>query len=78
MTIIAYTYRSRIGTFFIQKHAGRWMIMFDNENLGAGYVSPHAALDDLSGGHCDWPGVIDPSTLGISDDLGDWEPIPGK
>lgn len=47
----------------------------DNENLGGGYASPHQALDDLAGGHCDWPGSTDPATLGISDDLGDWQPL---
>ncbi len=76
MTIFpAYAYRTRIGTFIIRFRAGRWSILFDGENLGNGYVSPMAALDDLAGGHCDWPGVTDPSTLGISDDLADWQPL---
>jgi len=76
--IVAYTYPTRIGIFMIRFHRGRWMIVFDGESLGSGYVSPHAALGDLSGGHCDWPGAVDPSTLGISDDIGDWERISGR
>lgn len=75
MTITAYTYRTRIGTFIIRHRSGHWVILLDNENLGGGYASPHQALDDLAGGHCDWPGSTDPATLGISDDLGDWQPL---
>ena len=73
--IPAYAYRTHIGIFVIRYRAGHWSILFDSENLGNGYTSPHRALDDLTGGHCDWPGVIDPSTLGISDELGDWTPL---
>jgi hypothetical protein len=72
--IIAYRHATSIGPFFIRQWRGRWHVFFRDENLG-GYLSPHQAADDLAGGHTDWPGFTDPSTLGISDDIGDWEPI---
>lgn len=72
-TAYLYRHHSRIGTFSIHVNAaGYWQISLEGENLGAGYRHPQAALDDLVGGHCDWPGVTDPSTLGLPDDLGAW------
>lgn len=36
------------------------------------YASPQHALDDLAGGHTDWPSCGDPSELGLPDDIGEW------
>lgn len=68
-----YTYRTRIGLFKITFHQGSWHIFHNNENLGS-YSSPHQAVDDLSGGYTVWPSSgIDPSSLGIPDDIGEWD-----
>ena len=68
-----YQYRTKIGTFSIRSLRERWHVFFEDENLGA-YASPLAALDDLVGGHTFWPANgVDPSTLGIPDELKEWE-----
>lgn len=52
---------------------GYWCAVLGDENLG-GYTTPGQALDDLAGGHTYWPSSgIDPSTLGLPDELRDWE-----
>lgn len=75
--ITGYAYRTRAGTFTIRLQRGRWHVVFDDENLGS-YFSPQQAAEELSSGGTDWPGVTNPATLGIPDDIGDWEPIPGR
>ena len=78
MNIVAYSWPSRIGTFVIRLNAqGRWDIWFQDDMLGS-YHSAVSALDDLVGGHCDWPGTTDPSTLGLPDELGDWTAHVGR
>ena len=73
MTTVAYSCASRIGTFLIRIEHGRWAIWCNDERLSpAVYGNPQAALDDLVGGHTDWPGTVDPSTLSLPDDIGDW------
>jgi hypothetical protein len=66
-----YEFKTRAGAFRIVPRANLWLAMFEDENLGP-YNSPQAALDDLSGGHTDWPSCGDPSELGLPDDLSDW------
>lgn len=67
-----YRYFTRAGEFrIVQEQSGRWLAMFEDENIGS-YNSPQAALDDLSGGHTDWPSCGDPSEFGLPDDLSDW------
>lgn len=68
----SYWHASRIGPLSIRRRAdGRWHVMWDSEDLGSYQTAQHA-LDDLAGGHCDWPGTTDPSTLGLPDEIGDW------
>ena len=68
-----YFHRTRVGIFHIVERYERWHVLFEDENLGS-YVTPRQAADDLAGGHTFSPGPgIDTSTLGISDDIGDWE-----
>lgn len=75
MKPIAYRHGSRIGTFTIRlRPDNTWQIWHADENLGGRYALPQQAVDDLTGGHTDWPGNTDPSTLELSDDLGDWHP----
>lgn len=77
MDIFGYSYETPSGTFGIVKSGlGDWLIWCNRETLGQGYASPEHALDDLIGGHCDWPDDVDPSTLGIPDDFGSWSVIP--
>lgn len=72
MIVTKYTHPSRIGLFRLERREdGMWGAWCDNEFLGP-YQSAAAALADLCGGHTDWPGGIDPSTLGLPDELADW------
>ena len=75
--IIAYTYHTRAGTFTIRFQRGKWHVLFGGENLG-NYTTPQQAAEELSSGGTDWPGATNPSKLGISDDIGDWEKISGR
>ena len=69
----AYSYRTKHGTFRIAPSGlGGWAIYFDGDNLG-NYASASLAADDLAGGYCDWPSFGDPSSLGIPEDLGEWD-----
>lgn len=71
-----YSHESRIGQFLLRLLAGKgWRIEHEGEVLGAGYRTAQQALDDLCGGHCDWAGTTDPSTLGLADEIGDWTPM---
>lgn len=72
----AYRHGSRIGPFLILlTPRDGWQISHDGQVLGGGYGSAQQALDDLVGGHCDWPGTTDTSTLGLPDDIADWSPV---
>lgn len=68
-----WTCHTRAGAFTIRQWPdGRWHPMFEKESLGS-YRSAQAALDDLVGGHTHWPSSgVDPSTLGLPDDITDW------
>lgn len=70
-----YIYRTRVGVFSIALMNGRWHAVFDNDSLGS-YISPQQAADDLAGGHTFTPSNgIDTSTLGIPEDIREWEHI---
>lgn len=66
-----FVFATKAGRFAIVPSSGRWHAMFEDERLGS-YASPQHALDDLAGGHCDWPSCGDPSTFGLPDELSDW------
>ncbi len=73
-----YKTNTSIGPFFIAEHEGRYHVVFDGESLGA-YVSPAQAVDDVAGGHTfSIPSGVDTATLGIPDDLGEWERVIGR
>jgi hypothetical protein len=75
MSITAYMHKTRVGPFTIElRRDGRWHVIWDGEDLGS-YATPQTALDDLVGGHTYWPSCGDPSTLGMSDELAEWEPF---
>ena len=68
-----YYYKTNAGTFFIIRQRKFYDVLFDDQSLGS-YTTPQQALDDLCGGHTFWPASgIDPRTLGIPDDLSEWE-----
>lgn len=73
-----YVFQTRIGPFYIGKDDnGRFHPIHDDEDLGS-YVSSGQAADDLAGGHttsisCD----IETDTLGIPEDIAEWERLPG-
>jgi hypothetical protein len=68
-----YSYKTRIGNFYIAEHNGRFHPLFDNESLGS-YATPHQAAEDLSGGHTfSISSGVDTGTLGIPSDLSEWQ-----
>lgn len=68
-----YSYRTRIGNFYIAEHNGRFHPVFDNETLGS-YATPQQAVEDLAGGHTfSISSGVDTSTLGIPEDLVEWQ-----
>ena len=74
MTITAYVHNTRVGPFSIElKETGRWHIKWNGDDRGS-YHSPKLALGDLVGGHTRWSSCGDPSLLGMSDQLSEWEP----
>jgi len=74
MTITAYVHKTRVGPFCIElKETGRWHVTWNGDDLGS-FHGPQSALGDLVGGHTRWPSCGDPSLLGMSDRLSEWEP----
>ncbi len=70
-----YFWNTKVGTFYIAEHEGRYHPVFRDESLGS-YASPAHAVDDLAGGHTfSVPGVPDTSKLGIPDDIGEWHQV---
>lgn len=67
-----YAFRTKVGTFFIASKDGRFLTMLEDEVLDS-YADPRQAVDDLVGGHGTWPATnVDPSKLGLADELSDW------
>ena len=67
-----YAHPTQSGTVFIVPQAGRWCVIYRDENLGS-YHSPAAAADDVAGGHTFTPSSgVDLGRLGISYDIADW------
>jgi hypothetical protein len=68
-----YIYQTQVGVFSIVQKGNRWHIIYREEDLG-NYHTPRAAASDLSGGHTFSPSNgVDPGTLGIPEDLTEWE-----
>lgn len=66
-----YKFATRVGVFTIRLKAGRWVVFFEDEDLG-GYKTPQQAVDDLAGGHTASASCGDTSGLGVPSDIGDW------
>ena len=70
-----YKHSTRRGPVYILPREGRWLIIYDDEDLGS-YHSPAAAADDAAGGHTFSPSNgVDLGDLDISGDIGDWEQV---
>ncbi len=67
--------QTRIGPFYIAEHQGRFCPVFEDEPLGS-YHTPQQAVDDLAGGHTfSIRNGIDTATLGIPDEITEWERV---
>jgi hypothetical protein len=71
-----YTFETRVGSFYIgQSKDGRFHPIYDGESLGS-YAEAWQVSEDLAGGHTfSASGVGDTSTLGIPEDLTEWESV---
>ena len=70
-----FVFNTRIGPFYIAEHEDRFHPVHDDESLGS-YARAEQAAEDLAGGYTFWPSSgVDPETLGIPDDLGEWQRV---
>ena len=70
-----YLYETSAGAFYIAEHNGHFHPVFQEQSLGS-YATAQQAAEDLAGGHTfSLPGGIDPSELGVPEDLGEWVKI---
>ncbi len=66
-------FKTSAGTIFIAPLNGRYVVIWDNQDLGS-YHTPEAAVDDVAGGHTFTPsGGTDLGELEIPYDLPEWE-----
>ena len=73
-----YLYETSAGAFYIAEHNGHFHPVFQEESLGS-YATAQQAAEGLAGGHTfSLPGGIDPSELGVPEDLGEWVEITPK
>ncbi|MFH1613689.1 MAG: hypothetical protein ABIG61_01200 [Planctomycetota bacterium] len=73
---LLYVFRTKIGPFYIGEQDGRFHPMFDDESLGS-YAQDWQASEDLAGGYTfSISSGIDTTTLGIPEDLNEWEKLP--
>jgi len=69
-----FVWNTRIGPFYIAEY-GRFHPVFEDESLGS-YATPQQAAEDLAGGHTfSISSGIDTATLGIPDEVTEWERI---
>lgn len=68
-----FVWNTKIGPFYIAESQGRYHPVFEEEPLGS-YATAQQAAEDLAGGHTfSISGGIDTSTLGIPDEVTEWE-----
>jgi hypothetical protein len=68
-----YAWDTRIGTFYIAQAEGLFHVIYDEESLGS-YARPEQAAEDVAGGHTSSiSSGIDTATLGIREDLSEWQ-----
>jgi len=72
---LLYVFNTEIGPFYIGEQDGRFHPIFSNESLGS-YSKDWQAAEDLAGGHTfSISSGIDTATLGIPEDLAEWEKL---
>ncbi len=72
---LLYVFHTRIGPFYIGEQNGRFHPIYEDEILGS-YAHAWQATEDLARGHTSSiSSGTDTATLGISEDLGEWEKI---
>jgi hypothetical protein len=74
---VIFRYQTKAGPVRIVPINGHFHLLFghEREDLGA-YKLAHQAAEDVVRGHTFTPSCgIDPSTLGIPEDLGEWEQV---
>jgi hypothetical protein len=72
---LLYVFHTRNGPFYIGEENGRFHPIYDDESLGS-YANAGQAAEDVAGGHTfSISSGTDTATLGIPDDLGEWEKI---
>ena len=75
---LLYIFHSKIGPFYIGEQEGRFHPIFNDESLGS-YAQDWQAAEDLAGGHTfSISSGIDTATLGIPEDLNEWEKLPHR
>jgi len=68
-------WKTSMGTFYIAEQDGRFHPAYQGESLGS-YAHSRQAAEDLAGGHTSSISRgIDTATLGIPDDLNDWQQV---
>lgn len=72
---LLYVFHTRIGPFYIGERNGRFHPIYDDEDLGS-YANAQQAAEDVAGGHTfSISSGIDTATLGIPEELGEWEKV---
>ena len=70
-----YVYETPAGAFYIAEHNGQFHPVFQEQSLG-NYATAQEAAERLAGGHTfSLPGGIDPSDLGVPEELENWVKI---
>jgi hypothetical protein len=80
MYVPYWTHRNRFGLWAIaySTHDRRWHPMHEDVDLGS-YPTPEMALDDLVGGHSDFPAYrMDPANCELPEELGDWTQVKSR
>ena len=75
---LLYVYHTRIGPFYIGEQNGRFHPIYDDEILGS-YTNAWQAAEDLASCHTSSiSSGTDTATLGIPEDIGEWEKVPHR
>ena len=73
---LLYVFHTGVGPFYIGERKGRFHPIYEGESLGS-YATAWQAAEDLAGGHTfSISSVIDTATLGIPEDIAEWEQLP--
>lgn len=68
-----YWHRTKAGVFALVHRANGWVLCLGDEPFDGPFANAESAKEELVGGHSAWPSAVDPSTLGIPDDLSCWD-----